>query len=65
MRALPIQRATRSLFTRGETLYLFSAEAGDRRGYKIFEQDRGAQTAKERYELEEHLSRDDLTRRRP
>jgi hypothetical protein len=54
----PENDVTRELLNWLCTIYLFcsTSDAGTR--YKIVDQDRGAQTAEEHYELEEQLSRD-------
>jgi hypothetical protein len=53
----PENDVTRELFTWISTAYLFCAVTPDGMRYKISEQDRGAQTAEEHYELEDRLSR--------
>jgi len=53
----PENDVTRELLNWITTIYLFCAVTSKEMRYKIAEQDRGAQTAEEHYELEEKLDR--------
>lgn len=57
----PDNDVTRSLLVSpwDVTIYLFCAPSDGGTRYKLVTQDRGAQTAEEHYELEEHLARND------
>jgi hypothetical protein len=54
----PENQVTRERLSWVHTIYLFGAVTPDGMRYKITEQDRGAQTAEEHYELEEQLAQD-------
>lgn len=56
---LPETEVTRNSLPWGHTLYLFVANAADRRQYKIVAQETHGQTAEEHYELEEQLQKHD------
>ena len=59
--ALPKNDVTSSLFTWGETFYLFGATDAGRRLFKVFEQETHGQTAEEHYALEEEIYRHTLS----